>query len=395
MKKETDLELVILNHFLNNNFNKRFTEIYSHNTYLDNIMINENDIFDDIIDFKNHIEYYNFDNSNKYYSKIGFDTLHLTYDLKTQELNKSNFHHKEFSFNQKLEIDRITEKNISDEEKQILLKYIYENKPIYYEEKGILLSVKKLANNYHLFINVSSKFKNVKDNNYGLIHDLKEIKSDIEKVLFNVFNISFDLNEFKVKRFDIAKDVETKAKFESLYNFIGKIRLSRKGKTEIGNLNPETFYYSLNNKTITIYNKTKELYEKHRKKYDRNILRIEIRNIHSENSNLFGYILNNQNFLFDSFKKELENIYKLNKSLIFKNKRNVFSAISNMDYRKREKIMSLAYIVEMGIDKYVNSFPTNARSKRKKDLERDLHKYREYFQYNNKIKDDIERIFIH
>lgn len=324
---------------------------------------------------------------------IGFDTIFLTKMIELKNLDLSKMDTKKSTLDN-LEI--IKNSNMTEAEKEHMRKNIIFNSIWTYNDNPLHVGIERINGGNLIKINFSSK----DFNKYGLIKDLSEIHEILSKALKNLFNYDLDLNSFKVSRLDISADIQTKNSYLKLFNLLNSLKIPRLDHENHGSDTSQSIYYKNGSEHFYIYDKTLEAKEKNNLKLPKNIIRLERsrrKNVsYAYGVKTFGELIEYQENVKEEFELWLKDIYKDNKHtfIVKKDIQSIIKNYSNLSDKDFKAISALKNILDIGIRNYLNSRPRSTRGNSKRMIERDLKKYNKYFDKQNELIRDIEKIFL-
>jgi hypothetical protein len=241
---------------------------------------------------------------------IGYDSISLIQSVDVKTLDISRFPKQQTNLTSE-DIKELEE--LSEDERELFIK---SKSHYWYKDTGIAIHIGKHFNRYNIKIDISSKFLN----EYGLINTPEKlliVKNKIEELLLHLTKIRININDFKVVRLDISKDVKD-FNHETIFSYLKRFEKRYQRK----NTDNDTIYFHNKSRTLYFYNKTKELREVEHKKIDDQITRIEYslrknknisKYLNIEQMQLNQLYITNEIYLFD----DVEFMEDIEKDLIY------------------------------------------------------------------------------
>lgn len=328
-----------------------------------------------------------------FYKTIGYDTIFLGKQIELKELDISKLQTSKTVVEQ---LNLISNSNMTNAEKEYLRTHIIFNSKWHYNDDILHLAIDPINGGNYIKINFSSKLVN----NYGLIKDLKEVHDILDKALTELFNQDMNLKSFKVSRLDLSADIETDNNFNNLYSYLDSLKIPRLDHENHGSLNSKSIYYKNGSEQVNIYDKSLELLEKDNIKISKNIIRLERRRFKNVSNTYgvktFGELIEHQENVKDEFRLWLKEIYEDNKHtfLVKKDINTILKNVGNLSDKEVQEIIFINHILDLGVNKYLKSRPRSTRGNTKKMINKKLKKYNDFFDKQNGLIQDIEKIFL-
>jgi hypothetical protein len=285
---------------------------------------------------------------------IGYDSISLIQSVDVKTLDISRFPKQQTNLNPE-DIKELEE--LSEDERELFIK---SKSHYWYKDTGIAIHIGKHFNRYNIKIDISSKFLN----EYGLINTPEKlliVKNKIEELLLYLTNIRININDFKVVRLDISKDVKD-FNHDTIFSYLKRFEKRYQRK----NTDNDTIYFHNKSRTLYFYNKTKELREVEHKKIADQVTRIEYSL--RKNKNISKYLnieqmqfkhLFDMNYTFSFLQEELNQLYITNEIYLFDDVEFMEDIEKDLIYQSLK-----AKIKQYGsLDEYMNKFNYSKQKK--------------------------------
>jgi len=328
-----------------------------------------------------------------FYKTIGYDTIFLGKQIELKELDISKLQTSKTVVEQ---LNLIANSNMTNAEKEYLRTHIIFNSKWHYNDDILHLAIDPINGGNYIKINFSSKLIN----KYGLIKDLKEVHDILDKALTELFNQDMNLKSFKVSRLDISADIETNNNFNELFPYLDNLKIPRLDNEHHGTSDSKSIYYKNGSEEVNIYDKKLALKEVDKINISKKITRVERRRFKNVSNTYgvktFGELIEHQENVKDEFRLWLKEIYEDNKHtfLVKKDSDSIFKNAGSLTDKELTDIIFINDILNYGINEYLKSKSKNVRSKYKQRLKKKIKKYNDFFDKQNELIQDIEKIFL-
>jgi len=328
-----------------------------------------------------------------FYKTIGFDTVRLTRRIGLRGLDISKLNASQTIIDQLEAIDKL---NMENAEKENLRNLIITNAHWHYNDDILHLGIMHMNGGHYIKIEFSSKIIN----KYGLIKDLKEVHDMLDERLKYVFNKDMDLKSFNISRLDISADIETNYNFNELFPYLDNLKIPRLDNEHHGTSDSKSIYYKNGSEEVNIYDKKLALKERDKINISKKITRVERRRFKNIKNTYgvktFGELIEHQENVKDEFRLWLKEIYEDNKHtfLVKKDSNSIMRNAGSLTDKELTDIIFINDILNYGINKYLKSKSKNVRSKYKQRLKKKIQKYNDFFDKQNGLIQDIEKIFL-